>query len=93
MLRFLGSTLAVRVRNSRLYFMLRRGRIKYWPCRRGVHTPTNLTDDIIKKSGELPRSGLSLEFVYGYGGINNTMPNLFYNKDSQIVYYTAAVRE
>lgn len=67
------------------------GRIKYWPCRRGVYTPSHLSNATIEKSERLPRSGLSLQFVYGYGGVNNTAPNLFYTRYGRLVYYTAAV--
>jgi ABC-type branched-subunit amino acid transport system permease subunit len=35
-------------------------------------------------------AGLSLEFVYGYGGLTNTANNLFYNA-ADLCYYIAAV--
>ena len=34
---------------------------------------------------------LKLEHVFGYSGLNNTAPNLFYTSEGDVVYYTAAV--
>ena len=34
---------------------------------------------------------MTLEFVYGYNGLDNTAPNVFYLADGKVVYYTAAV--
>eukprot|EP00854_Cymbomonas_tetramitiformis_P003095 gene3095-3928_t len=68
-----------------------KGRIKYFPCRKGVYTPTDWDGSLAVRSAKLPRQGLSLEFVYGYGGLNNTAPNLFYTDQGKVVYYTAAV--
>ena len=39
---------------------------------------------------ELPERSLELEFVYGYSGLVNGSPNLFYTHSGEIVYYTAA---
>ena len=38
-----------------------------------------------------PDAYLKLEHVYGYSGLKNTAPNLFYTKRGHVVYYTAAV--
>ena len=67
------------------------GRIKYWPCRKGVYAPSNWDPALTARSARAPKAGLSLEYVYGYGGLKNTANNLFYNKAEHAVYYTAAV--
>lgn len=36
------------------------------------------------------QAGLTLEFVYGYAGVDNTCSNLFYTADNRLVYYVAA---
>lgn len=67
------------------------GRIKYWPCRRGVLPPSFWNPAVAERSARLPEQGLSLEFVHGYGGRSNTAPNLFYLANGNIVYYVAGV--
>eukprot|EP00736_Rhodelphis_marinus_P002340 Rmarinus@m.17215 len=70
-----------------------RGKIKYPECKEPVFPPTDWkAKDTIMRSGEKPRGvHLGLEFVYGYGGLTNTAPNVFYTHDGDVVYYTAAV--
>jgi hypothetical protein len=34
---------------------------------------------------------LNLSFVFGYGGLSNTAPNVFLTESGEVVYYTAAV--
>eukprot|EP01044_Picomonas_judraskeda_P018771 COSAG03_NODE_3802_length_1824_cov_1.415652_4_plen_61_part_01 len=34
---------------------------------------------------------MELEHVFGYSGLNNVAPNLFYTNRGEVVYYTAAV--
>ena len=67
------------------------GRIKYFPCRKGVYAPTDWDPALAARSAKPPKAGLSLEFVYGYGGLTNNSNNLFYNSADHVVYYTAAV--
>jgi hypothetical protein len=67
------------------------GRIKYFPCRKGVYAPTVWDPALAARSAKPPRAGLSLDFVYGYGGLTNTANNLFYNSADHVCYYTAAV--
>ena len=67
------------------------GRIKYFPCRKGVYAPSAWDPKLAARSAKPPKEGLSLEWVYGYGGLSNTANNLFYNEDDHAVYYTAAV--
>ena len=67
------------------------GRVKYFPCRRGVYAPTTWDPALAARSAKPPKEGLSLEWVYGYGGLTNTANNLFYNSADHAVYYTAAV--
>ena len=67
------------------------GRIKYFPCRKGVYAPSAWDPKLAARSAKPPKEGLSLEWVYGYGGLTNTANNLFYNEDDHAVYYTAAV--
>ena len=40
---------------------------------------------------EAPKAELELEHVYGYAGLENTAPNLYYLRSGEVVYYTAAV--
>lgn len=67
------------------------GRIKYFPCRRGVYAPSAWDPKLAARSAKPPKEGLTLDWVYGYGGLQNTSNNLFYNEDDHAVYYTAAV--
>lgn len=67
------------------------GRIKYWPCRRGVLPPSFWNPAVAERSARLPEQGLALDFVHGYGGRQNTAPNLFYLANGSVVYYVAGV--
>ena len=67
------------------------GRIKYFPCRKGVYAPTTWDPALAARSAKPPKEGLSLEWVYGYSGLSNTANNIFYNSADHAVYYTAAV--
>lgn len=67
------------------------GRIKYWPCRRGVLPPSFWNPAVAERSAKLPEQGLHLEFVHGYAGRTNTAPNLYYLANGNFVYYVAGV--
>lgn len=56
-----------------------------------VFPPSNWDGSDAIRSGEPPTAGLNLEFVYGYAGMNNTAPNVFFTAQGRIVYYTAAI--
>ena len=66
-------------------------KIIYPECRKGVFTPSSFNVEHVQASSQVPRASLELEHVYGYAGIKNTSPNLFYNTQGKIVYYTAAI--
>ena len=44
-----------------------------------------------KMSARKPDAYLKLEHVFGYSGLKNTAPNLYYSMKGHVVYYTAAV--
>ena len=70
------------------------GMIKARPNKRGVYAPSDWKDECEEKcraSACKPDAYLKLEHVYGYSGLKNTAPNLFYTKRGAVVYYTAAV--
>ena len=70
------------------------GMIKARPNKRGVYAPSDWKDECREKcktSAAKPDAYLKLEHVYGYSGLKNTAPNLFYTKRGAVVYYTAAV--
>eukprot|EP00854_Cymbomonas_tetramitiformis_P005597 gene5597-6783_t len=67
------------------------GKILYPQCRKGVFAPTDWDPSLARRSAELPEASLELEFVYGYNGLHNTAPNLFYTGTGEVVYYTAAI--
>uniref|UniRef100_A0A061QZA5 Echinoderm microtubule-associated 6 n=1 Tax=Tetraselmis sp. GSL018 TaxID=582737 RepID=A0A061QZA5_9CHLO len=67
------------------------GEILYPQCRKGVYPPSNWDPRLAERSAELPDVELSLDFVYGYSGLYNTAPNLFYTGKDEVVYYTAGV--
>ena len=70
------------------------GMIQYRLCRRGVFAPSNWPDvhkQVCSRSAEKPEAYLKLEHVFGYSGMSNTAPNLFYNAEGDVVYYTAGV--
>eukprot|EP00899_Mesostigma_viride_P010144 jgi/Mesvir1/19130/Mv12869-RA.1 len=66
------------------------GKILYPECRKGVFAPTDWDPELGKRSAEMPKGQLKLEFVYGYSGFT-TSPNLFYTASNEIVYFTAGV--
>jgi len=68
-----------------------RGKVLYRFCRRGVYTPTSWDPELANRSARLPRCGLALEHVHGYGGQQNTATNLWYNAEGRLVYMIAAV--
>ena len=53
--------------------------------------PSNWDGSLAARSSMEPRAGLKLEHVHGYSGMSNTAPNVFFNADAHIVYYTASV--
>ena len=70
------------------------GMIKARPNKRGVYAPSDWKEECREKckvSASKPDAYLKLEHVYGYSGLKNTAPNLFYTKRGAVVYYTAAV--
>jgi hypothetical protein len=70
------------------------GMIQYRICRRGVFAPTDWPEThqaVCARSAQKPEAYLKLEHVFGYSGLNNTAPNLFYTSEGDVVYYTAAV--
>jgi len=67
------------------------GKIVYKECKSGVFPPTDWDPSLAERASDLPNSRLVLEFVYGYAGLMNSSPNIFYLSTGEIVYYTAAV--
>mmetsp|Transcript_32689 Transcript_32689/g.92738 ORF Transcript_32689/g.92738 Transcript_32689/m.92738 type:complete len:986 (+) Transcript_32689:227-3184(+) len=67
------------------------GEILYPQCRKGVFAPSDWDPRQAERSATLPDVDLSLEFVYGYSGLLNTAPNLFYVNEDEVIYYTAGV--
>ncbi|GFR41097.1 hypothetical protein Agub_g1741 [Astrephomene gubernaculifera] len=68
-----------------------RGKITYRYCRKPVFPPSDWDGAPALRSAKKPKPGLKLEFVYGYGGVDNTASNIFFTGDNRLVYYTAAV--
>jgi hypothetical protein len=56
-----------------------------------VFPPSNWDGSEALRSAAPPTAGLKLEFVYGYAGMSNTAPNVFFTAQGHIVYYTAAI--
>mmetsp|Transcript_673 Transcript_673/g.2236 ORF Transcript_673/g.2236 Transcript_673/m.2236 type:complete len:519 (-) Transcript_673:85-1641(-) len=67
------------------------GKIIYPQCRKGVYPPSDWDPALAVRSAAVPDASLRLAFVYGYGGLANGAPNLFYNSNGEMVYYTAGV--
>ena len=67
------------------------GKIIYPKCRLGVFPPSEFDPENVVRSSKAPSAELELEHVYGYAGLENTAPNLYYLKSGEVVYYTAAV--
>ena len=67
------------------------GKILYPKCRTTVFPPTEFDGRNVVRSGKAPDAELELDHVYGYAGLDNTAPNIFYLGTGEIVYYTAAV--
>eukprot|EP00873_Tetraselmis_striata_P042208 jgi/Tetstr1/462472/TSEL_007468.t1 len=67
------------------------GEILYPQCRKGVFPPSDWDPSIADRSAMLPDIELELDFVYGYSGLQNTAPNLFYLSPDEVIYYTAGV--
>jgi len=68
------------------------GKILYRQCKKGVFTPSGWdARRAIEASSAPPEAELDLEFVYGYSGLTNTAPNLFYTASGAVVYYTAGI--
>lgn len=71
-----------------------RKKIIYPKCRKGVYAPSDFDVALADRSTMEPDAALELEFVYGYDGVTNNAPNLFFTGGEalgQIAYYTAAV--
>ena len=67
------------------------GKIIYPKCRSTVFPPSEFDARNVARSGKAPDAELELDHVYGYAGLNNTAPNIFYLGTGEICYYTAAV--
>lgn len=67
------------------------GKIIYPKCRLGVFPPSEFEPEHVVRSSKAPSAELELEHVYGYAGVENTAPNLFYLRSGEVVYYTAAL--
>lgn len=55
-----------------------RKKILYPRCRKGVYAPSDFDLELADRSTTEPDAALELEFVYGYDGVTNTAPNLFF---------------
>ena len=68
------------------------GKLVAPPCKTGVFAPTGFTRGDVRRSCAAPQAaGLELDFVFGYGGLHNTAPNLFYTARGEVVYYAGAL--
>ena len=67
------------------------GKIIYPKCRSTVFPPSEFDARNVARSGKAPDAELELDHVYGYAGVNNTAPNMFYLGTGEVCYYTAAV--
>ena len=67
------------------------GMIKYPFLKKAVAVPTDWDAALAQRSSQPPTLSMTLEHVFGYSGLNNVSPNLFYTNRGDIVYYTAAV--
>ena len=56
-----------------------------------VFPPSEFDPKNVVRSSKAPSAELELEHVYGYAGLENTAPNLFYLTSGEVVYYTAAL--
>ena len=60
----------------------------------GMYAPSDWPDqctEVCRASSVKPEAYLKLEHVFGYSSPKNRAPNLFYSKEGDVVYYTAAV--
>ena len=65
------------------------GKIIYSKCRSTVFPPSEFdARRTLARSGKAPDAELELDHVYGYAGLNNTAPNIFYLGTGEICYYT-----
>lgn len=67
------------------------GMIKYPFLTKAVMPPTDWNPDLARRSACAPSLNLRLEHVFGYSGLHNVSPNLFYTNRGDVVYYTAGV--
>jgi len=67
------------------------GKIKYPECKKGVWPPSDWDPRVAERSATTPDVRLTLEFVYGYDGMQATAPNVFYTSSGEVAYYAAAV--
>ena len=67
------------------------GKIIYPKCRSTVFPPSEFDPRNVTRSSKAPSAELELEHCYGYAGLENTAPNLFYLTTGEVVYYTAAL--
>jgi len=67
------------------------GKIIYPKCRSTVFPPSEFDPRNVTRSSKAPSAELRLEHCYGYAGLDNTAPNLFYLTTGEVVYYTAAL--
>ncbi|KAG1660540.1 hypothetical protein FOA52_003891 [Chlamydomonas sp. UWO 241] len=67
------------------------GKIKYPQCKKGVWPPSGWDPRLAERSAQLPDARLTLEFVYGYDGMQATSNNVFYTATGEVAYFAAAV--
>ena len=67
------------------------GKIIYPKCRTTVFPPSEFDGENVARSRAPPEAELELEHAYGYAGVDNLAPNLFYLNTGEVVYYVAAV--
>lgn len=56
-----------------------------------MYAPQDFDLELIQRSQEEPEAWLKLQFVYGYSGLDNTAPNIFFTAEGTVAYYTAGV--
>ena len=67
------------------------GMIKYPFLKKSVAPPSDWDPSLAARSARPPSLAMELEHVFGYSGLSNVSPNLFYTDAGDVVYYTAAV--
>jgi hypothetical protein len=65
--------------------------IKYPFLTKAVMPPSDWDPELARRSAREPSLTMRLEHVFGYSGLQNVSPNLFYTHRGDVVYYTAGV--